>query len=212
MITNCVPACAWGLIHEAITSSLDGFHDAYKTQIGEEGKDCKICWLSLGCAWEEWELCRRVGLMWRGCHSRRSWDVHQCTTRDGWHVVTKQFSVGFQFPSYKPIWWFTLRRCSVCKPAKIFFTSNLVIYFFATPSIKLKLGQQIGRDYWYRTTWTNHYDRPIRNTQQQLDYIYYIPMLSQNDFLNQTGKCWLVVIEFYCADHRWRWSNNGVVR
>ncbi len=98
-----MPACAWGLIHEAITSSLDGSRDAYKTQIGEEEKDCKICCLSLGCAWEAWEVCRRVGLMWRGCQSRRSWDVHQCTTRDGWYVVTKQFSVGFQFPSYKPI-------------------------------------------------------------------------------------------------------------
>jgi hypothetical protein len=34
------------------------------------------------------------------------------------------------------------------------------MYSFATPPIKLKLGQQ--------TTWTNHYDRPIRNTELTL--------------------------------------------
>jgi hypothetical protein len=101
------------------------------------------------------------------------------------------------------LWWLTLRRCSV---------SSLVIYFFATQSIKLKLGQQIGGDYWFQTTWTNHHDRPIRNTQQQLDHIYYIPMLSKNDFLSQTGDiCWLVFIKFYCPDYRWRCSNNWVV-
>jgi hypothetical protein len=38
-----------------------------------------------------------------------------------------------------------LQRCSVCNPPKIIFTSKFsYIYFFATPPIKLKLGQQIG--------------------------------------------------------------------
>jgi len=44
------------------------------------------------------------------------------------------------------------------------------MYSFATPPIKLKLGQQIGGG---QTTWTNHYDGPIRNTEQQLDHNYY---------------------------------------
>jgi hypothetical protein len=44
---------------------------------------------------------------------------------------------------------------------------------FATPPIKLKLGQQIGGGQLIsKPPWTNHYDRPIRNTEQQLDHIF----------------------------------------
>jgi hypothetical protein len=57
----------------------------------------------------------------------------------------------------------------------IFHIQVLVMYSFATPPIKLKLGQQANT--WgttnSKTAWTNHYDEPIRNTEQQLDHIYY---------------------------------------
>jgi hypothetical protein len=56
-----------------------------------------------------------------------------------------------------------LQRCSV----KIFFTSKFSYLHFLQP-IKLKLEQQIAG-----VTTTNHYDRPIRNTEQQSDHIYY---------------------------------------
>ncbi len=36
-----------------------------------------------------------------------------------------------------------LQRCSVCDLAKIFSHPSLVMYSFATPPIKLKLGQEI---------------------------------------------------------------------
>jgi len=56
---------------------------------------------------------------------------------------------------------------------KYFSHPSLVLYFFATPPIKLKLGQQIGGGLLIANQWTNHYDGPIRNTEQQLDHIYY---------------------------------------
>jgi len=57
---------------------------------------------------------------------------------------------------------------------KYFSHPSLVMYSFATPATKLKLGQQIGGGTTNKqTTWTNHYDRPIRNTEQQLDHISY---------------------------------------
>ncbi len=38
-----------------------------------------------------------------------------------------------------------LQRCLVCDPLRKYFShSSLVMYSFATPPIKLKLGQQIG--------------------------------------------------------------------
>jgi len=47
---------------------------------------------------------------------------------------------------------------------KYFSHPSLVMYSSATQRIKLKLGQ---------TTWTKHSDGPIRNTEEQLDHIYY---------------------------------------
>jgi hypothetical protein len=64
------------------------------------------------------------------------------------------------------------------------------MYSFATPPIKLKLGQQIGG------RGTNHYHGPITNTEQQLDHISYTLlatamcaiMLSQNNFLEPNWR------------------------
>jgi hypothetical protein len=61
---------------------------------------------------------------------------------------------------------------------KYFSHPSLVIYFFATPPIKLKLGlgQQIGGGRLLienQTTWTNYYDGQVRNIEQQSDHIYY---------------------------------------
>jgi hypothetical protein len=39
-------------------------------------------------------------------------------------------------------------------------------------------------DYQEQTTWTNHYDGPIRNTKQQLDHIYYNPFASHGNVRN----------------------------
>jgi hypothetical protein len=49
---------------------------------------------------------------------------------------------------------------------KHFSHPSLVIYFFATSPIKLKLGQQIrGGLLIMNPTWTNHHDRPIRSSR-----------------------------------------------
>jgi hypothetical protein len=51
-----------------------------------------------------------------------------------------------------------LQQCSSCDPAKLFFTSKFsYIYSFATPPIKLKLGQQIGGELLI----ANHFDQSI---------------------------------------------------
>jgi hypothetical protein len=42
---------------------------------------------------------------------------------------------------------------------------------FSTPPIKLKLAPQIGGRLQTAITWTNHYDWPIINTEQQSDHI-----------------------------------------
>jgi hypothetical protein len=56
-----------------------------------------------------------------------------------------------------------------CK--NVFHIQVLVIYCFATPPIKPNLGQQMGGVVLLlipkQTTWTNHYDGPIRSTEQQ---------------------------------------------
>jgi hypothetical protein len=49
---------------------------------------------------------------------------------------------------------------------------SLVTYSFATPAIKVKLGQQIGGRLLIANHCTNHYDRPITNTEQHLHHIY----------------------------------------
>ncbi len=62
-----------------------------------------------------------------------------------------------------------LQRCSLCDLAKLFFISKfrvdvyLVIYFFATPSTKLKLGQQIGGGWLI----ANHLDQSLWWAEQQ---------------------------------------------
>jgi hypothetical protein len=58
-----------------------------------------------------------------------------------------------------------LQLCSVYSHPR------LVTYTFATPPIKLKPGQQTVGGLMKKTTCANHYDRPIRNTEQQLDHI-----------------------------------------
>ncbi len=111
---------------------------------------------------------------------------------------------------------------------------SLGVYSFATPHIKLKLGQQIGGGLLpnIKPPGPIIIMGPIRNTQQQLDHIYYtlfyrctvllrlsLPAMamctimgSQNHFPNQTGMHTLdFFIQFYCAgshiEHRWRCSN-----
>jgi hypothetical protein len=47
---------------------------------------------------------------------------------------------------------------------------SLVIYFLLlNPTIKLKLGLQIGERLLIATIWTNRYDSPIENREQQSD-------------------------------------------
>ncbi len=80
--------------------------------------------------------------------------------------------------------WEHLQQCSVYDPAKVIFPhSSLVIYFFATSPIKLKLGQQIGG---WVGGWvggglliTNHLDQSLwwangeHSSHQKSDHIYY---------------------------------------
>jgi hypothetical protein len=63
---------------------------------------------------------------------------------------------------------------------KYFSHPSLVMHSFATPQIKLKLGQQIGIGTANRWGTTNSKPHgpfimmgPIRNTEQHVDYIYY---------------------------------------
>jgi hypothetical protein len=86
-----------------------------------------------------------------------------------------------------------------------------------TPPIELKLGQQRGAG---TTTNSkppgtiNHYDGPIRNTEQQSDHIYYTLFCkctaratnvhncvepNKTIFLSQTGICWVFFIQFNSA-------------
>jgi hypothetical protein len=62
-----------------------------------------------------------------------------------------------------------LQRCSICYPALMFFHPSLVIGCFATPAIKLKLGQQVSGELLIANHMANHYDGPVRNTDQQSD-------------------------------------------
>jgi hypothetical protein len=61
----------------------------------------------------------------------------------------------------------------VCESAKIFLTSKISYLLFSNPTHETKLGLQIGGRLLYQTTWTNHYDWPIRNRDQQPQHIYY---------------------------------------
>ncbi len=125
--------------------------------------------------------------------------------------------------------WEHLQQCLLgMQPCKhIFHTQVLVIYFFATPHIKLNLGQQITGGLLIANQLDNHYDRPIRNTGERSDNIYetfsctctallrilpatakFAIMLSQNDFPepNQHVLTFLHPI-FDCAashtEHSW---------
>jgi hypothetical protein len=67
------------------------------------------------------------------------------------------------------------QRCSECNPAKHFSHPSVVIYFFPTPPIKLKLGLQMGGE-----PTNSKLPRPIimitclfGNKEQQSDHIYY---------------------------------------
>jgi len=63
-----------------------------------------------------------------------------------------------------------LQRCAVCDPGEIFFTSKFSYVLFCNPTNKTETGTA---NRWEQTTWTNHHDEPIRNTEKQLDHIYY---------------------------------------
>ncbi len=56
---------------------------------------------------------------------------------------------------------------------------SLVISFFATLPIRLKHWLQIVGNYFQQTTWTNYYDWPIKNKEQQSDPIYYTLLQQQ---------------------------------
>ncbi len=64
-----------------------------------------------------------------------------------------------------------LQRCSVCDPQNIFFTSKFSYLLFSNPTHKTETGRTANR--WGTTNskpcGTNHYDGPIRNTQQHSD-------------------------------------------
>ncbi len=52
---------------------------------------------------------------------------------------------------------------------------SLVIYFFPTPTLEIKLGLQIGRRLLISNSLgpISHHDCQIRNREQQLDHVYY---------------------------------------
>jgi len=55
--------------------------------------------------------------------------------------------------------------CSVCDPANLFFTSKFSFLFIWQPHHKTETGT--AKLVKYQTTWTYHYDGPIRNTHHQ---------------------------------------------
>jgi hypothetical protein len=116
---------------------------------------------------------------------------------------------------------------------RIFFSHpSLVLYSFATPPIKLKMGQQIGGGLLRANHLDDHYDGPIKNTQHQLDHIltlfsagvhpccaFHQPWQpvqlcrSQNHFPEPNGICWIFFIQFYSpgshTEHLWRCSKDS---
>jgi hypothetical protein len=66
---------------------------------------------------------------------------------------------------------------SMCKLAIIIFTSKfscllLLFTFLELDPIEQKQEQQTGGGFLIAYTWINHYDGPIRSTEQQSDYMY----------------------------------------
>ncbi len=125
-----------------------------------------------------------------------------------------------------------LERCWVCDSEKIFFTSKFSYVLFCNSTNKTETGTA---NTWgttnSKTAWTNHYDGPIRNTEQQLDHIYYTLLCMctplQQRLVPATVTCpnyvepklfsWVKPVQFgiffahsYCAwshtEHRWRCS------
>jgi hypothetical protein len=106
------------------------------------------------------------------------------------------------------------------------------MYYFATPPIKLKLGQQIGR----RLLIANHLNQSLRWVNQKhwavvRSYLLHFFLqvrgaaaaftkhgslchFSKTIFLSQTGMCWIFFMQFYCAEsdtkHQRRCSKQGL--
>ncbi len=105
----------------------------------------------------------RETFLWR-CHTMdlsclQKWVFHICWVQYLWQLVST-----LELPVWSWYWVFFFQnfrtchilvlgplknldhfqRCSVCNPAKYFSHPSVVIYFFPTPPIKLKLGLQMG--------------------------------------------------------------------
>jgi hypothetical protein len=106
-----------------------------------------------------------------------------------------------------------LQLCSGCDPPKILFTSKFSYVLFCNPTDQTETGTT---KRWGTTNSKppgpmNHYDGPIRNTEQKLDHIYYTLFCkctarqgaqlrgAKTIFLSQTGICWIFFIQFNCA-------------
>jgi len=110
-----------------------------------------------------------------------------------------------------------LQWCSVSDPCEnIFHIQVLVMYSFATPPIKLKLGEQIGKGLLI----ANHLDESLWSNNQKYSAVairsyllhsflevhsLYQPQQraqlcgAKTIFLSQTSISWIVFIQFYCA-------------
>ncbi len=78
-------------------------------------------------------------------------------------IVNYTIFLMVQFLEHHPL------QCSVCDPAKIFFTSKFSYLLFGNPSAKTETAGTATS----KPPGTTFCDGPIRNTGQQSDHIYY---------------------------------------
>jgi hypothetical protein len=125
-----------------------------------------------------------------------------------------------------------LQRCSACNPAKLFFTSKFNYLIFCNPTHKTETGIA---NRWGTTN--SEPPAPIIMIGQSKtlsgSHIIFITLFcagahpccafyqpqqilqccwAKTGFLSETGRFWLLFIEFYCArshtEHRWRCTRN----
>jgi hypothetical protein len=112
---------------------------------------------------------------------------------------------------YSPAHKEHLQQCSVCDPAKMFFTSKFSYLLFRNP--KTEIGQQIRGELLIAI----HLDQSLRWANQKhwlvvrsylLHSFRQVPFTSHRKLCNDAPpkpfswkKLWLFFIQFYCADH-----------
>jgi len=125
-----------------------------------------------------------------------------------------------------------LQQCSACNPTQIFFSSKFSYLILCNTTHKTEIGiaNRCGTTN-SEPPGANHYDMPIRNTEQQSDHIYYTLlwrctallriwqatrnfaiMLSQNNFSELNQHILPFFIKFYCADHIWSTAGDALRR